>query len=198
MFTITTITLAAALAQAPEQPAATEATTTKPAATAAPAEQAPAASAQPAMPAEPPAPIAYEPPALSPQSPPIPPELAQLMKDVRWQWNLVQSYQAETDIEPGGLTDPEKMAMVGILQAIAAEKWDEALALLRPNLTDTSNPAFDFTLGNVFFQREQLDDAATMYRRTVEKFPKFRRAWKNLGMIHVRKSEFPQAIEAMQ
>ena len=198
MFTITTITLAAALAQAPEQPAATEATTTKPAATAAPAEQAPAANAQPSMPAEPPAPIAYEPPALSPQSPPIPPELAQLMKDVRWQWNLVQSYQAETDIEPGGLTDPEKMAMVGILQAIAAEKWDEALALLRPNLTDTSNPAFDFTLGNVFFQREQLDDAATMYRRTVEKFPKFRRAWKNLGMIHVRKSEFPQAIEALQ
>ena len=99
MFTITTITLAAALAQTPAQPAAQQ-PASAPATTGA-SEAAPAPATQdPNLPAEPPAPIAYEPPALSPQAPPVPPELAQLMKDVRWQWNLVRK-QLRVIFPPG-------------------------------------------------------------------------------------------------
>ena len=44
----------------------------------------------------------------------------------------------------------------------------------------------DFTLGGIQFQQDKLAEALANYQTAVEKFPSFRRAWRNLGLIHVR------------
>jgi len=44
----------------------------------------------------------------------------------------------------------------------------------------------DFLLGNVYMQLDRLDDAAARYEEAIRKFPSFRRAWKNLGLLRFR------------
>lgn len=56
---------------------------------------------------------------------------------------------------------------------------------------------FDFTLANIYFQQEKLEQAAAAYQSAVTKFPKFRRAWRNLALIHVRHNEFDKALPAL-
>ena len=62
---------------------------------------------------------------------------------------------------------------------------DEAARWLQKNTKEASSAVFDFTLANVYFQQEQLEQAAVCYEQAVKKYPKFRRAWKNLGLIRV-------------
>jgi tetratricopeptide (TPR) repeat protein len=44
---------------------------------------------------------------------------------------------------------------------------------------------------------EEYDKAIDSYRIAVEKFPKFRRAWKNKGLIHARRNEFQEALPCL-
>jgi tetratricopeptide (TPR) repeat protein len=67
---------------------------------------------------------------------------------------------------------------------------DKAASLLEKSRGDAANALYDFMLANICFQQEKLDQAAKIYQIAVEKYPKFRRAWRNLGLIYVRKSEF--------
>jgi Flp pilus assembly protein TadD len=56
---------------------------------------------------------------------------------------------------------------------------------------------FDFTLGNICFQQDDLPAAAKWYRAAVEKFPSFQRAHKNLGIVSVRTGDYPAAIASL-
>lgn len=46
------------------------------------------------------------------------------------------------------------------------------------------SPAFDFVLGNAYYTSNQSELAITHFRRAVEKFPDFTRAWTNLGIVY--------------
>lgn len=113
-----------------------------------------------------------------------------------FQRDFALSYKAETEIEPP-VTLEELETMQRVLDYISDDRADKALKLLRKNLDDSSSAVFDFTLANIHFQAEELDEAAAAYRSAVEKYPKFRRAYKNLGLIHVRRSEFEKAVPAL-
>ena len=63
--------------------------------------------------------------------------------------------------------------------------------------TEASSAVFDFTLANIYFQGEDLERAIADYKRAVAKFPKFRRAWKNLALIYVRQGDFVRAVPAL-
>jgi tetratricopeptide (TPR) repeat protein len=54
----------------------------------------------------------------------------------------------------------------------------------------------DFTLGNIRFQQDRLEDAEKGYRAAVEKFPSFLRAHKNLGLVYARSGRMAEAIQA--
>jgi tetratricopeptide (TPR) repeat protein len=113
-----------------------------------------------------------------------------------FQKRFAESYLAETEIEPT-VTQSEREKMLDVLELISSDKMDEAAQLLQKNTKEASSAVFDFTLANIYFQQEQLDQAAAAYERAVKKFPKFRRAWKNLGLIHVRNEDFAKAIPAL-
>lgn len=106
------------------------------------------------------------------------------------------SYIAETDIEPR-VTTAERETMLKVMDLIAAEKSQEAIDLLTKNNGPAISAVFDFTLANINFQQEKLDEAAAQYLAAVDKYPKFRRAWKNLAMIYVRQSNFDEAVKAL-
>ncbi len=109
---------------------------------------------------------------------------------------FIESYLAETDIEPR-VTLPEREQVQKILDLLAAENLDGAAELLAKGRTPASSAVFDFLFANVRFQQERFPEAAEAYRAAIAKFPKYRRAWQNLGRIHVRAAEHREALLAL-
>ncbi|MBN1507681.1 MAG: tetratricopeptide repeat protein [Sedimentisphaerales bacterium] len=119
-----------------------------------------------------------------------------LWRSPDFQKRFTESYLGETEIEPT-VTQQEREKMLKVLGLISADKMDEAARLLQKETKDASSAVFDFTLANIYFQKDLLEPATAAYDRAVKKYPKFRRAWKNLGLIHVRSGEFEKAIPAL-
>ena len=109
---------------------------------------------------------------------------------------FAESYLAETDIEPK-LREDEYKKMLKIRDLIDSDKIDEVIKMLEKEINSDSSAVFEFTLANLYFQDENLEKAATYYEKAKEKFPKFRRAWKNLGLVYIRKGELEKAIPVL-
>jgi tetratricopeptide (TPR) repeat protein len=118
-----------------------------------------------------------------------------IWNDPAFQRQFVDSYIAETDIEPK-VTVVEREQMEKVLAAMSSDNLDKAVKLLEKNRGEAASAVFDFTLANIHFQREQYNEAVADYRIAVEKYPKFRRAWRNMGLIYVRQEQFGDAVSA--
>jgi tetratricopeptide (TPR) repeat protein len=114
-----------------------------------------------------------------------------------FQKRLAESYIAETEIEPT-VTESERDAVLKAFELMKSDKMDEAAKVLQKNIKgQASSAVLDFTLANIYLQQEKFEQAAANYQQAVDKYPKFRRAWKNLGLIRMRRAEFGKAIEAL-
>ena len=69
-----------------------------------------------------------------------------------------------------------------------------ALALAQRKPADSS-AAIDFVLANLQFQNGENAAAAETYEAAISKFPDFRRAHKNLGLLRVQTNDFAGGIE---
>jgi tetratricopeptide (TPR) repeat protein len=107
-----------------------------------------------------------------------------------------RSYMSETQIEPQ-VSVEERKQMQAILDLISANKLDQAVQKLKGIRKENTNPLFDYTLANIYFQKGELDRAASLYEQAVEKKQNFRRAWSNLGKIYVRTKQFKKATDAL-
>lgn len=123
-------------------------------------------------------------------------EQIEIWNDPGFQKRFTESYIAETEIEPR-VTLEEREDMEKVLEYISSEEMDKAIKLLEKNRGEATSAVFDFTLANIYFQQEKLEQAGEDYLAAVEKYPKFRRAWGNLGLIYVRQGEFEDAIPAL-
>jgi len=119
-----------------------------------------------------------------------------LWNDPAFRRQFAESYLSETDIEPR-TTPTERDQLAEVMLLIGEERVEEASALLVERIGSASSAAFDFTLANLHFQGDQLGPAEEGYAAAVAKFPRFRRAWRNLGLIHVRNGNFAQAVTAL-
>ena len=52
-------------------------------------------------------------------------------------------------------------------------------------------------LGNLLFQKGELDEAAIYYRAATFKYPDFRRAHEQLGYVKFRQGNFPEALGSL-
>ncbi len=124
-------------------------------------------------------------------------EALDVWNDPNFQRDFAASYAAETALEPK-LTDPEREQMTAVMELIQQDKGKEATAMLEKIVAgDAASATFDMTLGNLYFQQERLDEAAKAYRAAIEQHPKYRRAWKNLALIHVRRNDFGKALPSL-
>lgn len=122
---------------------------------------------------------------------------------------FVGSYGILSEVEPD-VTDTEQK-LLGQLQALFAEsKFKEAenqlvlyiketTAPTDPNLQPGEiSPALVFVLGNLYFQSERLNEAERAFKEAIKRFPKFRRAFTNLGFLYTSQNKMDDALAAFQ
>ncbi|MBK8098722.1 MAG: tetratricopeptide repeat protein [Planctomycetes bacterium] len=133
--------------------------------------------------------------AASAQDPGAQDPIARILGDPTFQRQFAESYLAETEIEPR-VTEDERDLLQEAITLLGTGKNDEAAALLAAQRNAASSAVVDFTFANIKFQGEAIDEAIPAYDAAVAKYPRFRRAWKNLGLCHVRKADFAPAGRA--
>jgi len=123
------------------------------------------------------------------------PEQLEVWSSPGFRRSIIESYKSESDIEPR-VSQDEREQMQEVLRLLP-DRLAEAETLIKSFKTEDSSAVIDFTLANIHLQRNEYDQAAVHYRAAVDKFPKFLRAWQNLGVIHVRLQQYEQATEAL-
>lgn len=113
--------------------------------------------------------------------------------DPEWQARFLGSYGFLSGAEPDIRDDEVEV----LREAIELMKTDRTAAAVRlqEEIGDDSSAALDFVLANLYFQNDQLDSAMKYYRSAIAKFPDFRRAHKNLGLLLVQRSDFAGALQ---
>lgn len=123
-----------------------------------------------------------------------PEETVSFWKDSGFQKSFMGSYGIRTEIEPA-VTTVERGQMEKVMQLMGEETTAEkAVELLRKAMAmEASSALFDFTLANLMFQRDKLEEASAAYAAAVKKFPSFQRAHKNAGLVFIRRGDFEAA-----
>lgn len=116
-----------------------------------------------------------------------------IVRDPEWQKSFLGSYGflsgAEPDIKPSEL---EILREVIDLMQVNPRA---AAAMLEQTTGETSSAALDFILANLRFQNGDTAQAVESYELALGKFPDFRRAHKNLGLLMVQMNVYEGAIE---
>jgi tetratricopeptide (TPR) repeat protein len=120
----------------------------------------------------------------------------ELWNDPTFRKQFVESYLSETEIEPN-VTEDERKTMEKVMGLIAKDQMDDAARVLERNRNPAASAVIDYTLANIYMQQERLGKAVALYQTAVDKHKKFRRAWRNLGVIYVRLSKPDKAVEAL-
>jgi tetratricopeptide (TPR) repeat protein len=120
-----------------------------------------------------------------------------LWRNETFRKQFLGSYGVQAEVEPR-VTTLEQTELEKIA-AMMAQKGglDKARAYLAPLVKPANTAVFDFTLGSICFQQEQLNAAAQWYAKAVAKFPSFLRAHKNLGVVRVRLGDYGPAVESL-
>jgi len=121
-------------------------------------------------------------------------EIEAVWNDPVFQKQFVGSYGVNADVEPR--IGPEEVKILERIRPLMAEDPARAEADLADEVGPESSALLDFTLAGLRFQRDAMDEALAGYKRAIEKFPSFRRAWRNVGLIHARAGRSDEAIAA--
>jgi Tfp pilus assembly protein PilF len=112
------------------------------------------------------------------------------------------TYGVKAEIEPR-VTPEERLEFEQIASLMVTPVGaDKARVLLEKSVAKAvdkkgesrSSALYDFTIGSICFQQDNLGAAADWYGKAVAKFPSFLRAQKNLGLVYVRSNAFDKAI----
>ncbi|MCE9592633.1 MAG: tetratricopeptide repeat protein [Planctomycetes bacterium] len=119
-------------------------------------------------------------------------DLNAIWNDPTFQKQFIGAYGINADIEPR--VTPDEVKILEKIRPLMAENLPGAETTLIKAMKPDCSAILDFTLGGIRFQQDKLPAALASYRTAVEKFPSFRRAWRNVGLIHARNGEFDEAI----
>lgn len=105
-----------------------------------------------------------------------------------------ESYNFLKNREPE-MTDSE-YALYEQVVPMAIDRPQFALTLLESMIADDEpeSPAFSYVLANVYYTENRIDQAEQYYRKAVEEYPDFLRAWINLGILYYSDDQFAKAI----
>lgn len=122
------------------------------------------------------------------------PELDKLWADPEFKKQFLGSYGIHPDVEPK-LSPDERLILEKIYPLIASNPQQAATELEAAAKPDAS-AMFDYILGNLAFQKDDATAAAAWYTKATAKFPSYKRAQKNLGLVEIRLGHFDGAIKA--
>ncbi len=121
-------------------------------------------------------------------------DIPDIWNDPVFQKQFIGTYGINAEIEPR--VTPKEVELLEEIRPLMADNLSEAEAILLDALEPDSSATLDFTLGNMRFQQDRLPEARADFERAVGKFPSFQRAWRNLGLIHVREGRYDEGIRA--
>jgi tetratricopeptide (TPR) repeat protein len=123
-------------------------------------------------------------------------ELASIWNDPDFARRLIGSYGFASDAEPR--MTPEEMATYREkIVPLLREDPKKAIAALEGLAKPGASAVFDFTLGNVYFQNEDLTNAIKNFEAALAKFSDYQRAQKNLGFALMRSGRYSDAIKPL-
>lgn len=123
-------------------------------------------------------------------------ELASIWNDPDFTRRLLGSYGFASESEPR-LTPEEQAAYRDKVVPLLREDPRKAIPVLESLAKPGASAVFDFTLGNIFFQNEDLTNAVRRFQTAIGKFPDYRRAQKNLGFALVRDGKLKAAVQPL-
>ena len=121
-----------------------------------------------------------------------------LLEDNSWKnpefvKRFMGTYAVETKVEPN-INEEEQIVMGTVAELNANDDLKAAIEYLQKEINFKSSAALDYTLANLKFQNEQGEEAQQHYVDAVRKFPSFRRAYKNLGLVQVQQGKYQEAV----
>lgn len=83
--------------------------------------------------------------------------------------------------------------------AMLAVQPEFAMQLLDSMMSGKERPsaAFEFVLGNAHYNAGRHADAETHYRRAIERYPDYLRAWANLGVMYYATGRYDEAVRCL-
>jgi tetratricopeptide (TPR) repeat protein len=124
-------------------------------------------------------------------------ELAALWNDPEFQRRLMGSYGFASDVEPKLQPDELDKYRTVVVPILTNSDPKKIISTIEGLTGPRASAVFDFTLGNVYFQREDLTNAVKHFGTAIEKFPDYRRAQKNLAFALVRDGKYAEAIKPL-
>ena len=118
-------------------------------------------------------------------------EGSEILQDPEWRKRFLGSYGFLSGAEPQ--IAPGELAVLREVIDLMKVNPRAAATMLEQKVTPESSAAFDFILANLHFQNGNLPGAASSYASALDKFPDFRRAHKNMGLLLVQRGEFLEA-----
>jgi len=110
------------------------------------------------------------------------------------------SYGVASEVEP--VISAEEQALFREVAPLIQRNPQEAINRLRRAATADASAALDYTLANLYAQTGNPGEARRYYERAIRKFPNFRRAYRNLGLVLVQANRFenaiPQLVKALE
>lgn len=107
------------------------------------------------------------------------------------------SYNVDTEVNPS-ITSEEKVIFDQIIPLLNENKTSEAIEQLKAYITPTTNAAFDFIFANLYYQENQMAEAAKYYQAAIKKFPNYYRAYLNLGRAYINDGKYSDALPLLQ
>jgi tetratricopeptide (TPR) repeat protein len=121
-------------------------------------------------------------------------DLSAIWSDPVFMKQFVAGYGVNAEIEPR--VSAEEVAILEKIRPLMAADLPRAEEALRKSMKPECSAMLDFNLGSIQFQQDELEAALANYRRAVTKFPSFRRAWRNIGLIEVKNGAYEAGIGA--
>jgi len=105
-----------------------------------------------------------------------------------------KSYSFLKEREPE-MTETEYALYEKVIPMITAQP-DFALRLLEGMVGEAEcSAAFEFVLGNVYYEQKRYPDAEVRFKLAVEKYQTFIRAWDNLGVLYFTTERYAEAVQ---
>lgn len=114
-----------------------------------------------------------------------------VLDDPQWRKRFLGSYGFLSGLEPE-IQPTERELLQEVLDLMETDT-EAAAKRLEEGIAEGSSAALDFVLANLHFQNGEIEAAKAAYERSLEKFPDFRRAHKNLGLLLVQRGSHAQA-----
>ncbi len=105
------------------------------------------------------------------------------------------SYGILAEYEPP-ISNDEKLILRSLMDAIKSNP-QTAITTLEQEIQPETSAAFEFILANLYFQQGNLANAEKYYNKATRKFPNFRRAYKNLGLLQVQAGTYKPAVKTI-